>query len=219
MDPLGMDTIPVNDIMNWQTFDTENDVIELNSRISNKKGSGDLEKRINELKGTMADIEEMKNDKNTEYRYSNASAADNPAGAGNPQIAGLGTGIVTMYVENNLGSKIHESRHGGDFARGTLTLANYNVNHEVSAYKAQYSYDGIIRYQPVTTDNIIQMRMLEAFGPSIETSRHIGSFDAINANFVNTIGTSTYSNALGRYRMFPLYPPIGISQSQWNRKR
>jgi hypothetical protein len=41
VDPLGMDTIPIDDLINWQTFDTENDVIELNevNVTPEKKGS------------------------------------------------------------------------------------------------------------------------------------------------------------------------------------
>jgi hypothetical protein len=52
MDPLGMDTIPVNDIMNWQTFDTENDVIELNTVtvIPKEEGSSEVEQYIEPIR-------------------------------------------------------------------------------------------------------------------------------------------------------------------------
>ena len=49
---------------------------------------------------------------------------------------------VIMFVELNMGSKLHEGRPGGDVARGTLQFNNtggYGVSHEISAYRAQYS--------------------------------------------------------------------------------
>ena len=45
-----------------------------------------------------------------------------------------------------MGSVLHEGRHGGDIARGTLTGKTYGVQDEVSSYRAEYSWDGAFKY-------------------------------------------------------------------------
>lgn len=54
-----------------------------------------------------------------------------------------------MFVENNMESKIHESRHGGQHARGELNIVTntkYGIMDEVSAYRAQYSWNKKLEY-------------------------------------------------------------------------
>jgi hypothetical protein len=121
------------------------------------KDIGDLNSRIGQLHESVADIRWMKSNTKVEFRYASANSKNNPAGVGAPVTTETGTdpvtgatNQVTMFV-GNTGNKIHESRHGGDAARGTLDVSpnsiNYGVNDEVSAYKAQYSYDGKLSYR------------------------------------------------------------------------
>jgi len=61
----------------------------------------------------------------------------------------VGDPIVTLFSESSMGSFIHELRHGGQVARKNLILGsngNYSVEHEISAYRAQFAWNGVIRY-------------------------------------------------------------------------
>ena len=72
----------------------------------------------------------MRSDRETEYRWASANSRSNESGAGKPTTTIPRQGkaeVVTMYVENNMGSILHESRHGGDIARGTLNGRTYGV--------------------------------------------------------------------------------------------
>ena len=92
--------------------------------------------------------------------------------------------------------KVHESRHGGQHARGEanmLTKNRYGVADEVDAYRAQYAWLGTYgcyksvdgKLSPVTITNI----------------------KMIDTDFVNTM-----SNGLAL-----LYPPAGMSLKDWNK--
>ena len=185
--------------------------------------ASDIYARIGEVSKSIDDILDMRNSADTEFRYANASDKNNPAGKDNPTIDGIGTDVVTMYVEGNVGSKSHEGRHGGDVARGTLTLANYSVSHEVSAYQAQYGAMGKIDYIPVNDLN--QQIGLTGMQPSLS---QINSMNSITPTFVNSIGTMTsvtLSNGTVQPGLMRLYPPKvwtgtrwhTIPPSQWNR--
>src|SRR4030042_2114825 len=80
-----------------------------------------------------------------------------------------------------MSQRLHETRHGGDAARGTLDVSpsskNWGVSDEVSAYKAQYSWNGSLSYKPANSP-------LQSFAPAIPVS-NIG---LINASLVNNIG-------------------------------
>ncbi|MDU1890980.1 MAG: hypothetical protein E6767_09845 [Dysgonomonas sp.] len=194
-------------------------------KIEAKGGdASDVYARIGEISNSINDILDMRNNADTEFRYAKASNKDNPAGKDNPTIDGLGTSVVTMYVEGNMGSKAHEGRHGGDVARGTLTLANYNVNHEVSAYQAQYGATGNINYIQV---NELNQRLAYNTGIQPPISQ-INNMNAITPAFVNSIGTMTYvplPNGRTQPGLMRLYPPkvwdgtrwLTISPTQWDR--
>lgn len=122
------------------------------------KDIGDRNERISELRSSKSDISDMRSNESTEFRYAKASDKNNPAGKGSPVTSATGTngagdGVVTMHVEGNMGNQIHESRHGGQIARGEYSFdqrgnptAGYGIGSEVSAYRAQYSYDGKLTY-------------------------------------------------------------------------
>jgi len=165
----------------------------------------DLNGRVTELGKSKTNISDMRSNTDIEFKYASANSKANPAGQGSPVTIEDGK-VVTMYTGNTTGSQIHETRHGGDYANG-LTAATYGVGSEVSAYRAQYAYDGEIKYFSTTppTQQVAMQRLLAGQNPLIET---INSLSQITAGFVNSmqdLGSST-----------PLYPPQGIPINQWN---
>jgi hypothetical protein len=122
------------------------------NKLENKgKSSGDLRDRVTELRKSSQDVKDMRNDPVTEYKYANLNSKEakslNLEGP-TTTITGRNSNndnIVTMFTEKNVGNQLHENRHGGDVARGDLCFDNeggYGLSHEVSAYRAQYSYEG-----------------------------------------------------------------------------
>lgn len=86
-------------------------------REARGKDATDLRARSTELRKVGQDVRDM-GQSNKEFRYASANSNSNPAGKGASHIEETGN-KVTMYVTTT-GNKIHESRHGGDVARGTL---------------------------------------------------------------------------------------------------
>jgi hypothetical protein len=186
-----------------------------------KKGgdASDQKARVGQMQQSKTDIADMRSNESTEFRYAKVSDKNNPAGKGNPTIDGLGTNVVTMYVDD-VGTQLHESRHGGDIARGTLTKDNYNVEHEVSAYKAQYSYSGEYNYihKNVLNDPILD-QAYQLMGIGALPLVQINNISLINAAMVNNIGQPYQFNLRdGKIRksIRPLYPPLGIPPGRWN---
>ncbi len=181
------------------------------------KDATDLRARSAELRKTGQDIAAM-GQSSTEFRYGSVNDKSNKAGG--PATAGLGTGTITMYVEKNMGSQLHEFRHGGDAASGTLTANTYGVQDEVSAYKAQYAYDGSLPYKPADfLDKYPLFRsVFESSGPGIIPTSGINNIGLINSDLVNNIGegSSSVVNKVKRYTWGPLYPPPGIKKDQWD---
>ncbi|MCL1943932.1 MAG: hypothetical protein FWF54_10350 [Candidatus Azobacteroides sp.] len=134
-------------------------MVPLSSLEKAGKDIGDRRDRISELKSSKSDISDMRKNESVEFRYANASDKNNPAGKSNPVTAPDGTNaaghnVIAIYTEGNAGSKIHESRHGGQIARGEYSFDKkgnpsdgYNVNSEISAYRAQYAYNGNLNYR------------------------------------------------------------------------
>ena len=87
-----------------------------------------------------------------------------------------------MYY-NSEGTLIHESGHGGDIARGTLAKdkSNYGVSHEISAYRAQYAFEGYIDYRPKLS--------IEALGENRNKYffHYTGGIQGIDKNFIKGI--------------------------------
>ena len=129
------------------------------TNIRNNKSISEEEtnSRATEIIQSMLDIVFMMYDKTKEYEY---SYENDKNGIIISRKNTLGHDVITMYVEKDeKGIKVHESRHGGQVARGELNLGttsgefNYNINHEISAYKAQFSVDGVILYNIKYTSN------------------------------------------------------------------
>ena len=153
-----------------------------------QKDTGDLRERAGELRKSVQDIRDMRNDTKTEYRYKVVEEAE---------INGEnidGKDVVFICFED-FETKVHESRHGGQHARGEanmITKKRYGVADEVDAYRAQYAWLGTYEY----TKGILW-----------DSSRNtITDIRTINADLVNSMTDGLES----------LYPPAGMSYKDWN---
>jgi hypothetical protein len=187
------------------------------------KGIGDLNDRIGQLHQSVADVRWMKSDTKVEYKYASANSKNNPAGPGSPNTTVTGTdqstgatNQITMFV-GNAGNQVHESRHGGDAARGTLDVSNnssnYGVQDEVSAYKAQYSYEGTLTYRAYLSGNTL-MQNLSA-GLSIQEvnnrlTQTLTNINQITPSVVNSIADGIYPTQIS------VYPMQFSNPQQWN---
>ena len=202
-------------------FDDENEkraqrkekrLIRKQNRLANKvirmaakgKDTGDIEARQDELDQSLTDISDMRTDKDTEFRYASVNSKE----ARDYDVTGpttMGTGIndkgddvITMFTENTMGSILHEGRHGGDVARGDLefnTTGGYGVSHEISAYRAQYSWAGILKYRDEPTAEVMMQRLR-----ANQSLTDVSVFDInqINKNMVNSMVDPGFK---------PIYPP------------
>lgn len=136
------------------------------------------------------------------FQYKSFKNPDNQVN-GVLAIAGVGTSLVTMYVDDNIGSVLHESRHGGDFARGYLKYENYRVSHEVSAYKAQYAWDGILKFIDNPDQDVMIKRM---YNNQPLNQSLIYNYNFIDSNMIKNI--HYVENGIPK----PLYPPPGIDK-------
>jgi RHS repeat-associated protein len=166
-------------------------------KIDEKGGnSGDLRDRTTELKQSAQDVRDMRNDQSAEYKYAKLDGKEGKAlGLVGPSTTltgqnGKGDNVVTMFTEKNMGNQIHETRHGGQNARGEFNVATgagYGVADEVSAYRAQYSWDGylkIIDVNKTPTQAEILNSLQTGSNPLMNT---INAINQINANFVNSL--------------------------------
>lgn len=166
----------------------------------------------------------MRNDETTEYRYGKLGGKESQRlGLVGPSTLNTGKNekgndVFTMFTENNIGNKLHETRHGGDLARGTLkynTTGGYGVSHEISAYKAQYSWSGSLSYIPYTDFNN-QTNLMRLLGGVENLKITITHINQINLGVVNSMVDNP---GLGQIL---IYPPVidrngtRMSLSIWN---
>jgi RHS repeat-associated protein len=213
---------PLNNIeIDGRYFDEKNDkkahkmegqidkrVAKLEKQISKlekkKEDVGDRRERVAELKQSKGDIANMRSDAKTEYRYGNLDSKEAKSlNLSGPSTLSTGTnskgdGVVTMFTESNMGSQLHETRHGGQNARGEFnisTSANYGVADEVSAYRAQYSWDGKLEFRDQPTPEIMLQRFKAGQDPVKSIINNIGQ---INSAAVNSMVDPGFK---------PIYPP------------
>ena len=168
------------------------------------KDIGDLNDRIGQLHQSVADVRWMKSDTKVEYKYASANSKNNPSGPGSPTTAITGTdqstgaaNQITMFV-GDADNQVHESRHGGDVARGTLqfnAIGGYGVSHEISAYRAQYSWNGQLQYRDQPDQAVMLQRMMIGQNPTIGK---ITNINQITGNVVNSMVDPGF---------VPIYPP------------
>ena len=104
--------------------------------------------RKRQIDQSLQDIKDMRSNDKITFTYAKAKSGDN--GFNTREIS---IGKVTLRVGKDIGTRAHESRHGGDIARETLTEGNYNVDHEISAYQAQYSVTGSYSFKDLDKIN------------------------------------------------------------------
>jgi len=189
-------------------------------REARGKDATDLRARSAEMRQMGQDIGAMGRSEK-EFRFASANNKSNPAGSGNPNIDGIGTNTVTMYVDkSNFGSVIHEARHGGDVARGNLTNSSYGVKDEVSAYRAQYSWNGTLNYRAADylNKNPMLAPAFKSFGQGVIPNSSVKNISQITPNLVNNMGTelSAKVGSVINRAWVPLYPPRFINAYQWN---
>ena len=134
----------------------------------------------------------------------------NPAGVGKPTTEGTGKnakgdGVVTMFAGNTMGSQLHEQRHGGQIARGDFTQTTYGVQEEISAYRAEYSWNGKLEYRsslPVSPEEALA-RFKSGKDPTIES---INDIRKISTTVILSMVDPGYK---------PIYPPAGVSMYQF----
>ena len=164
------------------------------------KEVGDLKERSKELLQSSQDIRDMRSDTDAEYRFYISKDLETQYSS---ECNELGHTIVNISAPNFEG-KIHEIRHGGQYARNELG-EKYGVMDEVEAYRAQYSWKGIYRYfYDDTSESAVKGRLYAGLDPFIGT---INDINLITPSFVNHL----FEN--GKY----IYPPERISPIVWNR--
>jgi RHS repeat-associated protein len=194
-------------------------------RAAKGKSVGDLRDRATELTQSAQDIKDMRNDTSTEYRYGKVNSKE--AKALNLQgPATLSTGqnkkgddVVSIFTEGNMGSRLHETRHGGQNARGEFDIKtgnNYGVADEVSAYRAQYSWKGKLDYVPFTNFNS-QANLTKLLTQGISGFKvNVTNINQINPTMVNSLVDNPGLNQI------LIYPPKDASGnpviplSTWN---
>ncbi len=168
------------------------------------KSSGDLRQRTTELRKSAGDIKNMRSDLNTEYKYGSLSSREGrslklvgPTTTLTGQNS-KGDNVVTMFTQSSMSSMLHESRHGGQNARGEFnvkTTMGYGVADEISAYKAEYSWNGQLEYRDQPTESVMKQRLSAGQDPTKAT---ITNINEINKNVVNSMVDPGFN---------PIYPP------------
>lgn len=129
---------------------------------SQGKSTKDLRDRAGELRQSAQDVRDMRNDQSTEYKYASVNGKQAKSlGVEGPATVGTGANgnghqVVTMFTEKNMGNQIHETRHGGQHSRGEIDAVNQvsSINAEVSAYRAQYSWNGSLQLPTLDVNSI-----------------------------------------------------------------
>jgi hypothetical protein len=184
------------------------------NRIDKSGGDGkDVRARASELRRSASDINDMRNDKKTEYRYeslTSKSAIDNNVDGNITKETGLnpkGDKVVTMFTDNSMAMSLHEGRHGGDVARGTLDVSdnstNYGVQDEIRAYRAQYAWDGeyIYRQYVKPYSGLETMCKLNPLNANNIILIKITNMDQITPSMINSVSSGLWPEQSLTYPM------------------
>ena len=118
----------------------------------------------------------MRNDNDFKYEYTKYTSK--PVGSEVKEKMNKKNHQVYVMNAFTIEDMIHESRHGGDNARGE----KYGIKSEIEAYKAQFGYSGQIEYY---TNHILQFVAIDncvGLSPS-----KITDYYSINTYFINNI--------------------------------
>lgn len=178
-------------------------------REAKGKDATDLRARAGELRQLARDIRSMEGDLDTQYNYGRVGSSEHK----NLNILGpvtqptgtnkRGHQVVTMFTEGSMGSKLHETRHGGQYARGQTNFTQnadgtwiggnlYGVNDEISAYRAEYSWKGKLTITAYWNYNPSDVAQLMNFKNVLKSQTGtITDINLINANSVNVFADAT----------------------------
>ncbi len=131
-----------------------------------------------ELTKSLNDINNMINDPNNYYEFR----------SGTPETKRVNANTIAMYSDG-MGSKVHETRHGGQIARGEydvdvngfVTLGSYGASKEIDAYRAQLAFDGKIQFEPYRDYNSFENLL------KIGQTEEITNFGQINNSFLEKL--------------------------------
>jgi RHS repeat-associated protein len=178
-------------------------------RRGNNEAATDLRTRADELRNSAQDVRDMRGDGDTQYKYGRVGSSEHKKlNAGGPITQPTGTNdrghqVVTMFTEGNMGSKLHESRHGGQLARGETNFTQnadgtwaggnlYGVRDEISAYRAQYSWKGSLTVTPYWNYNPTDLNQFINFKNVLKSQTvTITDISLINANSVNVFADAS----------------------------
>ncbi len=148
--------------------------------------------RVHQLSTSQRDIADMRGNTELEFRF----AGDKTAPATTP-IDSDGK-VIEIGTDGTVAQTLHEVRHGGQVARGELGFeknsdgswspdSRYGVADEVSAYKAEYAYDGKLEYQAYfKADNLNPMQLMTVLQQG-GNKRSVGGIQQITPSIVNSI--------------------------------
>ena len=135
--------------------------IQITQNEENGVDNTQLNARKEELGKSLKDIDDMRNDHTKLYEFKTGKI-DVTTQKTNKKGKTVVTMMTTQYedrFDDNMANSLHEMRHGGQIARGELTgvdakgnpsaESTYNLDMEVSAYRAQFAWSGKLGYNPV----------------------------------------------------------------------
>lgn len=162
-----------------------------------KKELNNINSMINKVEKSVNDIQDMINDTNNDYVF-----RDTSSNGGAPETIRSGSSEITIYFDN-YGTKIHESRHGGQIARKEYDLnssggvtTNFGASKEISAYRAQLSAVGQLPYEAY--QNLTIPANVLNIG---KTKQVLNDVDEINNTFLQNLVDNPGFNQT------PIYPP------------
>ena len=135
--------------------------IQITQNEENGVDNTQLNARKEELGKSLKDIDDMRNDHTKLYEFKTGKI-DVTTQKTNKKGKTVVTMMTTQYedrFDDNMANSLHEMRHGGQIARGESTgfdakgnpstESTYNLDMEVSAYRAQFAWSGKLGYNPV----------------------------------------------------------------------
>ena len=154
----------------------------------------------------------MRDNKDIQFKYEKSKDGQSSTSATSDNK------VVTMTTTKD--KEIHETRHGGQYSRGEVfksgqEVKNYGVIEEVDAYKAQYAFDGVLKYNSHNFDQtgVLNRLVLDSGNFPEDSKRTINNINLINATTVNNMGV------IGPYMppfVIPAYPPGNMTQSDFD---
>jgi RHS repeat-associated protein len=171
--------------------------------------SGDLRERAKELRKSVQDIRDMRASTKV-FKFASVSKND-----GKPETKQTGDNEITLFVEGNISNQIHESRHGGQIARGEFDVTTgegFGIPKEIDAYRAQFSFNGRLDYYSHNVQQTGVFRKLlneKQFGFALMSISNINNIDESTVKDIGEVyfndPSKTNSKAPGGFYILPLY--------------